>query len=162
MVVIHQVLGLSSKTRVSLPEVSSEIKNGVKLTHSPHAITTPPDNMNHAVPHNQPQNVPQLVTLNQEKNTLKIKSMPPQPIQSPITKLKSNKKFSPTAQSKLPSLFMKISFHINQVFINTLLVNNSEVTPSKSSDGVLKTVPNIGLLLTHGTKIGVTKVPSKS
>jgi hypothetical protein len=41
-------------------------------------------------------------------------------------------------------------------------VNNSEDTPSKLSVGVLKTELPIGLLLTLGTPIGVSKVPSKS
>jgi len=139
-----------------------QIPNGVKLTHLPHVITTLLVNMNHVVPHNQPQNVLQLVTLIQEKNTIQTKSMLLTLTQFLTMKLKSKLKSLPTDQSKLPSLSMKISFHTNQEFTNTLLVHNSEVMLSKLSDGVLKTVPNIGLLLTHGTTIGVTMVLSKS
>jgi len=139
-----------------------EILNGVKLTLLLHVITTLLVNMNHVVPHNQPQNVLQLVTLIQEKNTIQTKSMLLTLTQFLTMKLKSKLKSLPTDQSRLPSLSMKISFHTKPEFTNTLLVHNSEVTPSKLSDGVLKTVPNIGLLLTHGTTIGVTMVPSKS
>jgi len=161
--VIPQVLGDSSKIKVSLPEVFSEIPNGAELIHSPHAITTLKlDNMNHVVPHNLPPNVLKLVTKNQEKIMILIKSLPLTHIPSPTMKLKSKPKSKHMDQSKLHSLFMKISFHIKPEFINTLLDLNSEDMPSKSLDGELKMVPNIGLLLTHGTKIGVTKVPSRS
>jgi len=162
MVVTLQELGNSSKIRVLLQEVFLEIPNGAELTHLLHVITTLLVNINHVVPHNQLHHVLKHATLNLEKNITQIKSELLILTQFQTMKLKFKMKSLPTDQSKLPSLFMKILFHTNQVFTNTLLVHNSEVMPLKLLDGVLKTVLNIGLLLTHGITIGVSMVPSKS
>jgi len=162
MVDIQQALGDSSRTLVLSLVPSSETTNGADPTHSPLVTITPPDNTNPVEHLNPHPNVSRPVTLNQEKNTTQINSSLKTHSLLPTMKPKSKLKSWPTDLLRLHSLFMKILFHINLVFTNTSLVVNSEAMPLRWSDGVLRTELSIGPSSTHGTKIGVTKVPSKS
>ena len=52
----HQVPGITSRDQDLLPDGFTTIPNTANLTISPHVITTPPEDINHAVPVNQLQN----------------------------------------------------------------------------------------------------------
>lgn len=54
--VIHQEPGTGGKELVSLQDGFTTLPNSVNRTLLPHVITTPPVNINHAEPVNQPQN----------------------------------------------------------------------------------------------------------
>merc|ERR1712151_1010587 len=72
----------------------------------------------------------------------------------------SNKKCTPTVQSKLVSSSMLISCPTILVSTSTPMVVNSVVTPSRSLVGVLLAPLLTGLLLTPGVPVGVSTVTS--
>lgn len=94
--------------------------------------------------------------------TLKISTRVLRPTSLRRTKTSSRPKSSRTDPLKSLSLSTKISLPTSQVSTNIRLVRDSVVTPSRWLVGVLKTELPTGLLLTLGTKVGVTAVPSES
>jgi len=60
---IHQVPGITSKDLVLSLDGFTKIPNIAHHISSPHVITTPPENMDHAEPVNQHQNAIELVLM---------------------------------------------------------------------------------------------------
>lgn len=150
---------------VSSLVISTEQLAGAKLTLSLLALTTlTPPSILLALVNSPPLLALSLVTLTQLilSLTLKISTRVLRPTKLRRTKTSSRPKSSRTDLLKSPSLSTKISLLTSQVFTNIRLVRDSVVTPSRWSVGVLKTVLLTGLLLTLGTKAGVTAVPSES
>jgi hypothetical protein len=150
---------------VSSLVISTELLAGAKLTLSPLAlITLTPPSILLALVNSPPLLALSLVMLTQliPSLTIKISTRVLRLTKLRRTKMPSRPKSSRTDQSKSLSLSTKISLLISQVFTNIRLVRDSVVTQSRWLVGVLKTVLLTGLLLTLGTKVGVTVVPSES
>jgi len=149
------------------PESSLEIyitslTNGANLTPCPLVTTTSTEPSNLVDPSKEPPDA-----LTNAKNHTKNCTRLTRPTELNLTpsnpeKTTSRLNCSNTDPSKLPSPFMEISLPINLESITMSQEKLLEDTPSKSPDGELKTEPPIGLLLTHGTKIGEMPVISES
>jgi len=145
--------------------ISTEQLAGAKLTLLPLVLTTlTPPSILLAPVNSLPLLALSLVMLTQLMTslTLKISTRVLRPTKLRKTKTPSRPKSSIMDQLKSLSMSTKISLPTSQVSTNTRLVVNSVVTQSRWLVGVLKTVLLTGLLLTLGTKAGVTAVPSES
>jgi len=150
---------------VSSLVISTEQLAGAKLTLLPLVLTTlTPPSILLAPVNSLPLLALSLVMLTQLMTslTLKISTRVLRPTKLRKTKTPSRPKSSIMDQLKSLSMSTKISLPTSQVSTNTRLVVNSVVTQSRWLVGVLKTVLLTGLLLTLGTKAGVTAVPSES
>jgi hypothetical protein len=138
---------------------------GAKLTLLPLAlITLTPPSILLALVNSLPLLALSLVILTQliPSLTLRISTRVLRLSKLERTKKPSRPKSSRTDLLKSLSLSMKISLPTSQVSTNIRLVRDSVVTQSRWLVGVLKMELPTGLLLTLGTKAGVTAVPSES